>query len=76
MNVSLGEALKDATENYFLKLVQDDGNDSDDSETHANVRLEQAARMGKATDLVGVVFAERSRDPRTQFAGDSVRTGQ
>lgn len=47
MNVSLGEALKDATENYFLKLVQDDGNDSDDSETHANVRLEQAARMGK-----------------------------
>jgi len=46
--VSLGEALKESTENYFLKLVQDDGNDSDDSETHANVRLEQAARMGKS----------------------------
>ena len=44
---SLGDAIKTATENYFLKLVQDDGNDSDDSETHAAVRAEQASRMGK-----------------------------
>ena len=47
IGASLGEALKEATENYFLKLVQDDGNDSDDSETHAAVRTEQAARMGQ-----------------------------
>ena len=43
---SLGEALKEATENYFLRLVQDDGNDSDDSETHAAVREATAARTG------------------------------
>ena len=43
---SLGEALKEATESYFLRLVQDDGNDSDDSETHAAVREATAARTG------------------------------
>jgi len=45
-DMSLGEALKEATENYFLRLVQDDGNDSDDSETHAAVREATAARTG------------------------------
>jgi len=47
VDMSFGDAVKEATNNYFLKLVQNDGNDSDDSETHAAVREEQAARMGK-----------------------------